>query len=115
MSADFVLPPRRLVVGSRVERKEETRKWSGCEAPGQASTVSEWCTSSREHDEEMRWLAELFQLEELVDGLIPDELADSVLGEWCAAHRDDARALRYLAILRGDELLMEKAPWATLG
>ena len=29
----------------------------------------------------MRWLAELFPLEELVDGSIPDEFADSVLGE----------------------------------
>ena len=63
----------------------------------------------------MRWLAELFPLEELVDGSIPDEFAESVLGEWCSAHRDDARALRYLAVFRGDELLMEKAAWATLG
>ena len=47
--------------------------------PGPASTVSEWCTSLKEHDEEMRWLAELFPLEELVDGSIPDELAGSVL------------------------------------
>ena len=89
-----------LVVGSRVERKEKTRRWSGyeVEAPGPASTVSEWCTSLKEHDEEMRWLAELFPLEELeVDGSIPHELADSVLGEWGAAHPDDARALRCLA------------------
>ena len=71
--------------------------FSGHEAPGPASTVSEWCTSLKEHDEEMRWLAELFSLEELVDGSIPDEFADSVLGEWRAAYPNDARALRYLA------------------
>ena len=77
--------------------------------PGPASTVSEWCTSLKEHDEEMRWLAELFPLEELVDGSIPDEFADSVLGEWRAAYPNDARALRYLAVFRGDILLMKKA------
>ena len=67
------------------------------------------CMSLKEHDEEMRWLAELFPLEELVHGSIPDEFSNSVLGEWRAAHRDDARALRYLAVFRGDELLMEKS------
>ena len=74
-----------------------------------------WCTSLKEHDEEMRWLAELFSLEELANGSIPDEVADLELGEWCVAHPDDARALRYLAVSRGDELVMEKAAWATLG
>ena len=43
-----------------------------------------------------------------MDGSIPDELADAVLGEWRAAHRDDARALRYLACFRGDNYFVDE-------
>ena len=73
-----MLPPRRRFT-SREKRRNAEVEWLRSAWP--ASTVSERCTSLKEHDEEMRWLAKLFPLEEVVDGSIPDELADSVLGE----------------------------------
>lgn len=64
----------------------------------------------KHHNEEMRWLSELFPLE---DRWVDGEPAQRRLSEWCAAHPDDARALRYLAQLKRDDGLIEK--WAAMG
>ena len=57
-------------------------------------------------DPEMRWLSELFPLEE---GRVARKVAEQRFSEWCVAHPDDARALAHLATIRGDDSLMEKA------
>ena len=47
----------------------------------------------KDHNAEMRWLAELLPL----DTKVTVQLAEQRLSEWCAAHPQDARALAHLA------------------
>ena len=63
----------------------------------------------KERDPEMRWLAELFPLDVLVEGRIPTDVLDQRLAGWCAGHPGDARALAHRARVRNDESLVEMA------
>ena len=58
---------------------------------------------------EMRWLASLFPLESLVNGVVPEEVLNGKLREWCAGHPEDARAAAYLGYFLDDDAWIEKA------
>lgn len=103
MNEDLVLPPRRRFT------LKECRRNAELEAAREAwrSEKGLWMVHQlKQHDAEMRWLAELFPLEV---GAVSSEVAEQRLGEWCETHPDDARALRYLADVRKDDVLRNKA------
>ena len=104
---EFVLPPlRRLTLKER--RRLAEMEVARCNWHMEVGL--QLAHRLKEYDAEMRWLAELFPLEELSDPVeARNAVADRRLSEWCAAHPEDARALRYLADARGDQVLMEKA------
>ena len=106
MNKVFVLPPRQLFTREE-KRKNLTVEDVRLHWRWEKSLVAAHALRGR--DPEMRWLAELFPLEVLVEGAVPDEVAERRLTEWCSAHPNDASALAYLANLRVDECLMEKA------
>ena len=103
MNKDFVLPPRRRFMLRERRRNAELEyareNW-------RAEAGLRMVHKLKEHNAEMRWLAELFALEKR---WISDEVAEQRLGRWCTAHPDDARALRYFANVKRDDVLMEKA------
>ena len=99
------LPPRRCCITTQERRRSAKveharKKWLGKEMD------LEMVHDLKHDNAEMRWLAELFPLEE---GDVSVEVVSQRLGEWCAAHPDDARALTYLAMMRQDRLLLEAA------
>ena len=104
---DFVLPPRRQFTQQEKRRNVELQ-----------SLGSDWQTEAglrlvhelKEHNEEMRWLAELFPLQR---GKVENDVVEQRLSEWCTAHPDDARALGYLGDVQENFGLLEKA--AALG
>ena len=59
----------------------------------------------KDHNAEMRWLAELLPL----DTKVTVQLAEQRLSEWCDEHPQDARALAHLGNVTQDEVLFEKA------
>ena len=104
MDKEFVLPPRRRFTvkekrrNAEIEWTKENWRWD---------VVGLWVVHElKQHDPELRWLAELFPLEE---EKVFDDVAVQRLGAWCAAHPEDARALRYLAQVKSSVALMEKA------
>ena len=106
MNRDFVLPPRRRFSREEKRRNAELEyarnNWLGKKDLRLVHKL-------KEHDAEMRWLAELFPLELLVEDEVPKEVVQQRLSEWCAAHPKDARAFAYLADARYDETSFEKA------
>ena len=103
MDEGVLLPPRRRFT---VKERRRNAELEYCRNFWRVTSGLLLVHELKEHDPEMRWLAELFPLEE---EQVSDEVAVQRLGEWCAAHPDDATALRYLAKAREDEALMRKA------
>ena len=99
-----MLPPRRRFT-SLEKRRNAEREWVRSNWLSEPEMGLRMAHQLRQHDEEMRWLAELFPEERKVSC----EDATKRLSEWCAAHPDDARALVHLADVQSDDVLMEKA------
>ena len=111
MNKSFMLPPRRRFT-CREKRRNAELEWARSNlvysngSNDEAEKGLQLVHELKEHDAEMRWLAELFPLEE---GIVFGGVAERRLGEWCAAHPDDARALAHLAVVRHDTAMLEKA------
>ena len=106
MSKGFVLPPRRHFTREE-KRRNVAVEYARCNL--QVEKGLRLVHTLQSHNPEMRWLAELFPIEVLVDGFVPVENVEKRLSEWCASHPEDARGLAHLANVRHEDSLWEKA------